>query len=128
MIKITNGKTILTVTSGAYRSLYEKQGWTPYEEGESSPAREEIPTGDTNEDEVTEEPEMDTETALEDESDDVEEEELTDDEELSDEELEETPLGELTYDEMKRLAAIKKLDVSGIKNKKELKAALKKLQ
>lgn len=101
MVKITNGKNVFEVTSGAYDSIYRHQGYqvigekeqdfgadTPENEGEGTP----------------------TKTA----------------DELFVEELLAKPISQWNKDEVKRFAAIKGIDLTGTKNVNEAKEVIKK--
>jgi DNA-directed RNA polymerase delta subunit len=127
MIRITNGVRFLTVTSGAFKNSFERQGWYKADsisKSESNMVTQAIPDSDTNDsdlEKITEdnddvEDEEYDETSDEDEEDDTEEED--------EEDLEERPLSELSFKEL-QIVAKKKGVGANCTSKKELIAAIK---
>ena len=98
MVKITDGVHTMEVSMGAYKGIFSKQGYTLVDEG--------------NEPEVA--PEAD---GHEHESSDGDKAFLT--------ELKEKPLSQWSKGEVKRFAAMFKLDITGTKNIGEAKAIIK---
>ena len=98
MVKITDGVHIMEVSMGAYKGIFSKQGYTLVDEG--------------NEPEVA--PEV---GGHEPESSDDDKAFLT--------ELKEKPLSQWSKGEVKRFAAMFKLDITGTKNIGEAKAIIK---
>lgn len=98
MIKITNGKDIIEVTNGAFRSIYESQGYKPFIDfkkvnNDNSDASDAIATNGDAEDTYRE--------------------------------LEMKPIGQWTKDEVKSYAAKFEIDLSGTKSVKEGKERVK---
>lgn len=98
MVKITDGVHTMEVSMGAYKGIFSKQGYTLVDEG--------------NEPEVA--PEA---GGHEPESSDGDKAFLT--------ELKEKPLSQWSKGEVKRFAAMFKLDITGTKNIGEAKAIIK---
>lgn len=48
MVKITNGKNIITVASGVYSEVYKKQGWKLYNQKEEVNPEEHVESEDNN--------------------------------------------------------------------------------
>lgn len=96
MIKITNGKSILEVTQGAYNGIYRLQGYVPYKEGgkQAEEVRQPAPP------------------------------EKSEDEKFI-EEVMEKPISQWNKEEVKRFATLKKIDITGTKNANEAKEIIK---
>lgn len=112
MVKITNGNSVLTVTSGAYHSMYKPQGWRPVDEQVQAkvvaPAKkkaEPISVG-------IEAPEPDPDTDVE-------------AEELETEDLSEKPLKEMSFEELRAYATQLKIDITDLDSKKNLREAIR---
>lgn len=98
MVKITDGVHTMEVSMGAYKGIFSKQGYTLVDEGN--------------------EPEVASEAGgHEPESSDGDKAFLT--------ELKEKPLSQWSKGEVKRFAAMFKLDITGTKNIGEAKAIIK---
>lgn len=99
MVKITNGINVLEVTTGAFNSIYAKQGYKKFGAGEVSEQATEA--------EVTEE--------------------VKQTEEVEDEfaELTSKPISEWSKTEVKSFAAANNIDISGTKNVTEAKEIIK---
>lgn len=135
MLKIRKGNSTLTVAKSAFVSVFQPAGWVIEENGVAEivtpPVLESAnpDSGVTDPGENGEEDEDETEGEDEDQDSEEEAENEESDEaedyELTDEELEETPLGELGFEDLKRLAKIKGLDFTGLRSKKELKSLIR---
>ena len=121
MIKIRKGSKTLLIPAGAYDTIYAPAGW----EKEDNTAK------------AVEEPQKVEETPepLEDDSEEVEEtseeeldEEGEDVEYVDPEELNEKPLEELDFEELKILAEYLGVNIKGLKSKKEVREAIKKFK
>lgn len=97
MIKITNGKTVMEVSHGAYQQIYRLQGYVPYQDG----AKQAEPDG--------------KEPAAP---------EKSEDEKFIDE-LMEKPISQWNKDEVKRFAVLKEINIAGTKNANEAKDRIK---
>lgn len=95
MVKITNGVDIFEVTKGAYDSIYSRQGYKIVEKNEPI-IEDEIPESN----------------------------EKTEDEKFV-EEVVAKPISQWNKDELKRFAALKDINISGVKNAGEAKAIIK---
>lgn len=111
MIKIRKDDQSLLVTNGAYKEIYEPQGWLPEEEAEvASPIDDNDGINDNIDDDIDDEDDTDTD----------EEEEKA----ISDEELVNKPLGQMTTEELKRYASILEVNVEGL-NRKAIRGAIR---
>lgn len=97
MVKITNGVNVFEVTTGAFESIYSKQGYTIFDEkaAAANAAAHQA------------------------------EHEKTDDE-LFLESIQEKPVSQWNKDEVKRFAVLNEIDISGTKNAGEAKELIKK--
>lgn len=98
MVKITDGVHTMEVSMGAYKGIFSKQGYTLVDEGNESEA---VPEAGGHESK----------------SDNDDKAFLT--------ELKEKPLSQWSKGEVKRFAAMFKLDITGTKNIGEAKAIIK---
>ena len=98
MVKITNGKNVFEVTSGAYEKIYKHQGYQVIDK----PNR-------AKQDFVPEELAGETKTA----------------DEMFVEELQEKPISQWNKDEVKRYAAIMDIDIKGTKSVNDAKDIIK---
>lgn len=96
MVKITNGVDIFEVTRGAYDTIYSRQGYKIFKENNKAVSEDEVP-------EITEK---------------------TEDEKFL-EEVVTRPVSQWSKDELKHFAALKDIDISGVKNAGEAKAIIK---
>lgn len=99
MLKITNGKDVFEVTQGAYESIFQHQGYRPFE-------------GDAP---AVKEPEQTEETGTGTENED--EQFITG--------ILEKPLSQWNKTEVKKFAELKGIDISGTKNAGEAKELIK---
>lgn len=113
MIKITNGLSIMEVTSGAYKDIYKSQGYRPFDEA-PAPLKEE-PRGSEEA-----QGEKDVKAAEE-----TKTEALEDSDEAWANELSEKPIAQWSKEEVKRFAAIRDIDLTGTKNANEAKERIK---
>ena len=97
MVKITNGVNVFEVTRGAFDGIYSRQGYTIMNEktAESVKTSKAPKTPEKTEDEIFVE------------------------------EILEKPISQWNKEEVKRFAAIKKIDISGTKNANEAKEIIK---
>ena len=117
MIKIRKGSKTLMIPAGAYDTIYAPAGWEKEEKPEEpAKAVEEPQEVDETPESVEEEPEEE----LEEEDEDVEY--------VDPEELNEKPLEELDFDELKILAEYLGVNIKGLKSKKEVRDAIKKFK
>lgn len=101
MVHITNGFRTTKVTKGAFKELYEPNGWRIVVEKEEKSSHEELPeVVHIEEERAKESPEKDIEEALPEEV--------------------EIPLSEMTVKELKQLAKDNGIDIELAKSKKEL--------
>jgi len=118
VIKIIKGSDSLTVSKGAFKSLFASQGWVEENEADKSVLKADNKADDT------------FTTDTEDEDTGMEENSEYEDEDESDEEsgteLSEIPLGEMTVKELKAFAGENGIDLTGFNNKDEIKAEIKK--
>lgn len=115
MINITNGNKKIRVTEGAYKQIFAKKGYKPIDEYNDfqeptieveTPVKVEQPAADVPVVKVEK-----TEEELQAETDKI---------------LLETPLSELTKDELKRVAVLKGIDTSKANSIKEAREIIKK--
>lgn len=126
MVNIVKDKTHLSVSSGAFRSIYQPSGWkleTDAEDEFSMPKTSLPPIGGN----VNPEDKKDTADVSGYEDDDSEESDETsqDTADVSDDELTEKPLSDMSFEELKRYAEIMDIEVAGLKSKKEIRAAIR---
>jgi len=129
MVSITNGLQTVVVSAGAYREIYLPQGWqlTKAEEPKESqnlPEPPDQPGGVVSPPEAPESDQADSSESTED--DDDQEEEAGQD--LPDEDILFRPLGELSLDELKKVAELRKVDIEGLRTKKEVRTAIRNAQ
>lgn len=98
MVKITNGKDIFEVTRGAFDGIYSRQGYTILDEKKDD---QKVANANANDDKRTEEDKFI-------------------------DEIIEKPISQWNKDEIKRFAAIKEIDISGVKSAGEAKELIKK--
>lgn len=126
MVKIKRGTHVLTVTTGAFKRLYQPMGYAIVEaEGGrvASPAPDEVVTPPADENPVqddSEDPEEESDEDPEEESDEDPEED--DDEE---DELDEKPIGEMSFKELKEYASRHGINVNGMTSKQEVRRAIR---
>lgn len=146
MLTITNGVNTLKVTKGAYKALYEHQGYTVVHEGgaktpppgtseDSERKSSQAETvADGSEDECVFDPDAYLNGKISpescgksatnpDEDADTTEEEEEDEEELD---LSEIPLAEMTKVQLKQYAEELGIDLDGTETKRELRVAIRK--
>lgn len=115
MVTIRKNDTTLNVTRGAFNSLYKAMGFSivnDAEEGHSAPSSVgKVITAPTVKNSVEE----DYKAVNDDYFDD-------------DDDLEEKPLSEMTFKELKQYAAALGLDVNGVTSKRELRAIIRESQ
>ena len=95
MVKITNGVNVFEVTRGAFDGIYSRQGYTLIDEKTETKTHKETVAPKKSEDEIFVE------------------------------ELLKKPISQWNKDEIKRFAAINKIDISGTKNASEAKEIIK---
>ena len=98
MVKITDGVHTMEVSMGAYKGIFSKQGYTLVDEGNEPEVAPEVGGHET---------------------------ESSDDDKAFLTELKEKPLSQWSKGEVKRFAAMFKLDITGTKNIGEAKAIIK---
>lgn len=95
MVKITNGVNVFEVTRGAFDGIYSRQGYKLVDERAEAKAHEASAASEKSEDDIFVE------------------------------EILEKPISQWNKEEVKRFAAIKKIDISGTKNANEAKEIIK---
>jgi len=95
MVKITNGINVFEVTRGAFDGIYSRQGYRLVDEKAKTKASKASNAPKKTEDEIFVE------------------------------EILEKPISQWNKEEVKRFAAIKKIDISGTKNANEAKEIIK---
>lgn len=95
MVKITNGVNVFEVTRGAFDGIYSRQGYRLVDEKTEAKTPEASKASEKTEDEIFVE------------------------------EILEKPISQWNKEEVKRFAAIKKIDISGTKNANEAKEIIK---
>ena len=125
MIKIKRGDSVLTVTTGAYKSYYKHLGYEPVGVAKNSENPDQENTHSHDDSQQLEDSTQLTED--EDDSNDEEEEDFTEEEEDSDEEvdLSEIPLGEMDLDQLHAYAEELGLEHEEINSKKKLRALIR---
>lgn len=127
MVVITNGLQTVVVSAGAYREIYLPQGWQLQEkapESKTAPEPPELPDKVVSPLEEPESDQADSRESTEDEYD--QDEEAGHD--LPDDDLLFRPLGELSLDELKKVAELRKVDIEGLRTKKEVRTAIRAAQ
>jgi hypothetical protein len=125
MIKIIKGGAERLVTTGAFNSIFKRQGWEKVEVETLEEFMEGEDLDDFDEDPIDEDDLVDDEDIIdEDDIDDEAKESVK--EENND--LLEKPISEMNYKELVEYAKIKGINIEGLKTKKEIKAAIKKAQ
>lgn len=127
MVVITNGLQTVVVSAGAYREIYLPQGWQLQEkapESKTAPEPPELPDKVVSPLEEPESDQADSRESTEDEDD--QDEEAGHD--LPDDDLLFRPLGELSLDELKKVAELRKVDIEGLRTKKEVRTAIRAAQ
>lgn len=127
MVTIQKDGKFLTVTMGAYKTLFKSMGFAIV-----SPEESRVPSYEPGND-ITPSDDYDgVEDDLEPPEDDFndpgndtdEDEESEDDEEEPEDELDETPLSEMNFEELKTYAKRLGVNIRGMNSKKELRAAI----
>lgn len=111
MIKIYKANQTLTVTNGAYKEVFEPQGWKR-SSGSPTKVKPKLSVPETVNETLSVEP-LPTE-------EDIPQESLDTSEDLC-----EKPLSEMTFEELKDYASIMSISVGNIRNKKELRAHIR---
>ena len=123
MIKIKRGDSVLTVTTGAYKSYYKHLGYEPVGVAKNS---ENLDQENTHSHEDSQQLEDSTQlTEDEDDSTDEEEEDFTEEEEEEEVDLSEIPLGEMDLDQLHAYAEELGLEHEEITSKKKLRAIIR---
>lgn len=117
MIKIRKGSKTLVIPAGAYDTIYAPAGW---ERADGTKKSVKEPQKVEKTPEPLEESEEEFEEELDEEDEDVEY--------VDPEELNEKPLEELDFEELKILAEYLDIDVKGLKSKKDVREAIKKFR
>lgn len=119
MVTIQRAGHVLTVSKGAFKTLYRPMGYVIVgDEGEPeaspAPGKEITPpdTGDGSEDDLSS-----GEDEVQDDGEDT-------DEDQDDEDLEEKPLSEMNFKELKAYAKRRGINVNGMSSKKEVREAI----
>lgn len=128
MVEITNGLQTVVVSSGAFREIYQPQGWllsnkgqelTPIEALVNQNVAEEEKSSTTDDQQDYDDPaESGEDTERDSESNEDETEEPED-------ELLLRPLSDLTLNELKKVAGYKGVDIDGCKDKKAIRQAIR---
>ena len=119
MVTIERAGHVLTVTQGAFKALYRPMGYVivgTKGEPEASPSPDEVTTPPADEDGSE-----DDQTSEEDE---VQDDDEDTDENQDDEDLEEKPLSEMNFKELKSYAKRQGINVNGMSSKKEVREAI----
>lgn len=115
MVTIERAGHVLIVTQGAFKALYRPMGYVivgTEGEPEASPGPDEVTTPPADED------------VSEDDSSSEEDENSDEDEDQDDEDLEEKPLSEMNFKELKAYAKRRGINVNGMSSKKEVREAI----
>lgn len=116
MIRITNGIHTLTVTEGAYKTMYAPQGWI---EVSDSKTPEMVSDGSSDlGDNLPDHESEDTTEAISGQENDDTEDDAEDDSENEDVDFEETPLSEMNSAQLRAYANHLGVDVTGMTSKK----------
>ena len=119
MVTIERAGHVLTVTQGAFKALYRPMGYVIVgTEGE--PEASQVPDGVTTPP-VDEDGSEDDQTSEEDE---VQDDGEDTDEDQDDEDLEEKPLSEMNFKELKAYAKRRGINVNGMSSKREVREAI----
>lgn len=119
MVTIERAGHVLTVTQGAFKALYRPMGYVIVgAEGgpETSPVPDEVITPPADED-GSEDDQTSEEDEVQDDGEDT-------DEDQDDEDLEEKPLSEMNFKELKAYAKRRGINVNGMSSKKEVREAI----
>lgn len=108
MVKITNGRKTIIVTTGVYKEMYAPQGYKIVDEGKETTFTEEIPN---IEEKIAENVENEP-------SDDIVKDSGADLEEIM------KPFSEMNVNELKQFAQEHEIDVSSAKNKQDMRAII----
>ena len=114
MIKITNGRTTLSVTRGSFRSMYQKQGFIPLEE-DSTVSESAVGTFPTEPEKLDLADSIQQEIGEESEAEEPEEERK----------LEEIPLSEMDYYQLSAYADQLGVDRTGLRSTKDLRRVIR---
>lgn len=118
MIKIRKGSKTLLIPAGAYDTIYAPAGWE--KEDNTAKAVEEPQKVEETPEPLEDVPEEESDEELDEEGEDVEY--------VDPEELNEKPLEELDFEELKILAEYLGINTKGLKSKKEVREAIKKFK
>lgn len=125
MLRITNGVITITVSKGAYKSLFEGNGFRVLN---GAPGEEDAGVDTTHGfpklTHLVHSSQQGMEQNVEDTEEEADVEEGYEDEEETD--LSEIPLGEMSFDQLNEYADQLELDHDGIRSKKELRALIRK--
>lgn len=119
MVTIERAGHVLTVTQGAFKALYKPMGYVivgTEGEPEASPVPDEVTTPPVDED-GSEDDQTSEEDEVQDDGEDT-------DEDQDDEDLEERPLSEMNFKELKAYAKRRGINVNGMSSKKEVREAI----
>lgn len=119
MVTIERAGHVLTVTQGAFKALYKPMGYVivgTEGEPEASPVHDEVTTPPADED-GSEDDQTSEEDEVQDDGEDT-------DEDQDDEDLEEKPLSEMNFKELKTYAKRRGINVNGMSSKKEVREAI----
>ena len=119
MVTIERAGHVLTVTQGAFKALYKPMGYVivgTEGEPEASPVPAEVTTPPVDED-GSEADQTSEEDEVQDDGEDT-------DEDQDDEDLEEKPLSEMNFKELKAYAKRRGINVNGMSSKKEVREAI----
>lgn len=119
MVTIERAGHVLTVTQGAFKALYKPMGYVIVgAEGgpEASPVPDGVTTHPADED-GSEDDQTSEEDEVQDDGEDT-------DEDQDDEDLEEKPLSEMNFKELKAYAKRRGINVNGMSSKKEVREAI----
>lgn len=119
MVKCKRGNSVIQVTEGAYKTIFEPQGYVLLGDKQKKEHKAPVAPEAKKEEVKAEEPEE--EQVEEVETEEVEEEPV--DEFAA---LLEKPIGQWSNNEVKKFAEAKGIDITGTKNAREAKARIKK--
>lgn len=119
MVTIERAGHVLTVTQGAFKALYRPMGYVIVG-AEGGPEASPVPGGVT----TTPADEDGSEDDQTSEEDEVQDDGEDTDEDQDDEDLEEKPLSEMNFKELKAYAKRRGINVNGMSSKKEVREAI----
>lgn len=132
MVTIIKGSRHLTVPKGAFDSIYAPNGWQLAKDAKKESREPKTASKSSEETNTSPEDKNENLTPLDEELDNADAADDNDEDEeveyVDPEELEEKPLEELDFEELKILADYLGVQTRGLKSKKEVRAAIEKFR